>query len=169
MGARRRGQGPIQDAAGARWRAVRADGALSVGLYATAEQVRAELAGHDDLDLPDDVALDALVEEAQREVDRRLGPLLTSASTGLKLTPLLLASSQRAALTRAVAVAVGHAVLLDTEQAFGVGDWLPQGFTPLPGIGSGSIIDAQLAGHGLIARSGCAAPDPEPLLDDIPF
>jgi len=136
-----------------------------VGLYATSAQVTAELAGHDDLELPDGAALDALVEEAQREVDRRIGPLLTSPTTGLKLAPLLLTVAQRAALVRAVAVAVGHAVLTDSEQALGTDDLIPAGFFQTRGTGLAPLIDAQLAGFDLISRSGCALPEPEPVRD----
>lgn len=134
-----------------------------MGLYASSAQVTAELAGHD-LDLPDD--LDGAIRSAERAVDRRLGPYPTDPVTGLKLTPLLLSAAQRAALVRAVAVAVGNLAQLDAEEAFGVGDWLPAGFTPVRGSGVEPLIDAALAGHDLLQRSGCALPDPERVFDD---
>jgi hypothetical protein len=134
-----------------------------VGAYASAAEVTSELAAHDDLHLPAGAALDALIEAAQRAVDRRLGPLLVDATTGLKLTPVLLTVAQRGALVRATAVAVGHAVLAEGEETFGTLDLLPAGLTPLRGPSLGALIDAQLAGFDLLQRSGCALPDPEPL------
>lgn len=137
-------------------------------IYADQSQVRAALAVYgDDLDLPDD--LEPLIAAGERAVDGRLGPYPVDPVTGLKLNPTLLGAAQAAALMRATAIACGHLAQLDTEQALGIGDWMPAGFTPLRGTGLEPLIDAALAGFDLIARSGCALPDPEPLLNDVFF
>ena len=137
-----------------------------MGVYADESQVRAALAVYGDgLDLPD--ALGPLIASAQRAVDGRLGPYPPDAVTGLKLDPGALTAAQAAALMRATAIACGHLASLEPEQALGVGDWMPAGFTPLRGTGLEPLIDAALAGHGLIARSGCALPDLDPVLDDV--
>ena len=128
--------------------------------YATPAEVTAALAAHSDLALPGGDALVALIAAAERAVDCRLGPLAVDAVSGLKLTPELLNDAQRAALVRATAVAVAHLSLLDVEQAFGTDDVLPQRLVAVRGAGLDVRLDEQLAGVGLIARSGTAGPDP---------
>ena len=134
-----------------------------MGAYASQEQIQAELAGHADLQLPSGNDLEKLIEAGQRAVDRRLGPLATDPVSGLKLSPILLTIAQRAALARAVAIAVGHLALSDAEVTFGTTDFLPEQVRVLPTPAMGELLDAELAGHGLIARSGCVLPDPDPL------
>lgn len=152
--------------------------APDVGLYATAEEVTAELAGLEGLSLPAGDALERLISSAERSIDGRLGPLepdpiygrklplVVDAGTGeVSLDPLLVTPAQRAAVVRAVAVAVAHLSELDLEQQLGLDDYAPALLTRLRGSGLAAVIDAQIAGYGLIARSGCALPDAEP--DDL--
>lgn len=134
-----------------------------MGVYAAETEITAALAAHPGLGLPAGEALDALIDAAERAVDGRLGPLARDPLTGRKLAPLLLTAAQRAALVRAVAVAVGHLSQLDDEAAFGLDDYLPNLLSLQRGDGLAARIDAALAGHGLIARSGCALPDPVPV------
>ncbi len=133
-----------------------------MGVYATEAQITAALAAHPELGLPGGEALDALILAGERAVDARLGPLLRDPVTGAKLAPLLLNAAQRAALVRAVAVAVGHLSQLDDEAAFGLDDYLPNLLSLQRGDGLAARIDSELAGFGLLARSHCALPDPPP-------
>lgn len=134
-----------------------------MGAYATAAQVTSALAAYPDLTPPSGELLDHLIALGESAVDRRLGPYVGDPLTGRKLDATLLNAGQRAALVRAVAVAVGHLSQLDGEQALGVDDVLPASLAPQRGAGLAVRIDEQLAGHGLVARSGCAAPDPVPV------
>jgi len=131
-----------------------------MGTYATAAEVTAALARWTALQLPSGAALEALIVEAEGAVDARLGPLLPSAITGRKVDPALLTAGQRAALTAATALAVGHLSELEMEQALGLDDFVPDSLRPLRGAGLGARIDETLSGHNLLARSGCALPDP---------
>lgn len=138
-------------------------------IYATAVQVRAALAGHPDLPLPappdpdSTDALEPLIARAEHAVDLRLGPYTVDPTTGRKLDPTLLNAAQRDALERATAAALGHLAQLAAEQDFGVDDYTPALLTPQRGTGIGAVIDRELSGAGLIARSGCAQPDPVPV------
>lgn len=139
-----------------------------MGLYATPAQVLAELAGLEELSLPSGEALVKLVEAGERAVDQRVGPILPDPITGLKLTPSLLNVAQKAALVRAVSLAVAHLSELSLEERVGLDDYAPALLTRLRGTGLGKVIDGALAGTGLLQRSGCALPDPVlPLPDAV--
>jgi len=131
-----------------------------MGTYATAAEVVAELAAYSDLQLPSGDALERLIDQAERAVDRRIGGHLVDPMNGRRVVPLLLTSWQREALKHAVAVAVGHLSEQDTEAAFGHDDLLPVSLQRIHGDGLNRKIDAELAGSGLVRRSGCARPDP---------
>jgi len=134
-----------------------------MGVYASQAQITTELAPHPELGLPSGAALDALISAAERAVDARLGPLLRDPISGAKLVPALLTAAQRAAVVRAVATAAGHLSQLDSEAAFGLDDYLPSLLSLQRGDGLGARIDSELAGFGLLARSGSALPDPVPV------
>ena len=170
---------PLSATAGAQASANRANGALSMGLYATAEQVTTELAGLEGLSLPSGEQLERLIEAGERAVDGRLGPLEVDPVYGRKLPlvvdlvtgevsldPELTTPAQRAAVVRAVALAVGHISMQDSEQLLGVDDFIPEQVRPLRGRGLPALLDAELAGFGLIARSGCCLPDPPVIVPD---
>jgi hypothetical protein len=125
--------------------------------YATVDQVRAELEPYPEIPLPGDDALERLIATGQRAVDARIGPY-PILPTGTKLDPAELTDPQAEALVRAVAVAVAHQLLTESESLFGVDDVLPAQVTLLRGSGLDARLDAELAGHGLIARTLCAAP-----------
>lgn len=130
-------------------------------MYATDERVRDQLAPFTDLALPDD--LTALISAAEHEVDLRLGPYAPDPETGRKLDPVDLTHAQAGALAYATALAVGYLAAQEMEEALGMGDLVPALVRPVAGAGLGARIDAALAGLGLIARSGCALPTPEPV------
>ena len=140
-----------------------------MGTYATQSQIVAALAAHPDVQVPGGDALEQLIAGAERAVDRRLGPYPVDPVTGAKLAPELLTVAQRAALVAAVAVGVGHAILADGEETFGGDDYLPNLISRVSGDGLGARIDSELAGHALLARSGCALPDPLPVRSVLPL
>jgi hypothetical protein len=78
-----------------------------MGVYATAAEVAVALSAPE-LGLPSGPELDALIAEAEGAVDRQLGRYPVNATSGRKIAPELLSVAQRAALTRATVVAVGH-------------------------------------------------------------
>lgn len=84
--------------------------------YATAETVTRDVPG---LVIDDAAAFNALIERAERDVDRLLGPRVVIAATGRKLDPSLLAAWERAALERTVAAQVEHLLEVAAEQAAG--------------------------------------------------
>jgi hypothetical protein len=134
-----------------------------MAIYATSADLAAYLAAtREDLPAPTDQgALEALLIEAQQDVDVAVGPFPKLAS-GLALDPSTLTAPQQAALRRATCAAAEFR--LDSEDESGATEFLAgpltvgwRGSRP-PGP---KVIEA-LAGYGLIRHSGCAAPSPEP-------
>jgi hypothetical protein len=141
-------------------------------VYATAQQV-IEYVGSDnpDVELPDGVdsdgellpgsELERLIAHAERDVDRELGPI-PKLTTGLKLDPAALTEAQRGALARATAAAVEFRASLDAETLVGADDYLSGEVSIIRRAGRppGPRVREELAGFGLVKRSGCAVPDP---------
>ena len=143
--------------------------------YASGRQVIDYLQGNADLDLPPGVdedgeaipssELERLIAASERDVDRLLGPIPMLA-TGRKLDPATLSPAQREALSRAVGAAVEFRLMLDAETLTGADDFVPGGEVTLIRRASrppGPRVHEELAGFGLVKRSGCALPDPPPL------
>ena len=140
--------------------------------YTTADAVRAYTAASGvDAELPtlnsEDAALDALIELAERDVDRLLGPVAPADRTaaGLKLEPLDLEESQRAALSRATAAAVEWRVATSEDDLVGSEDAIVGGggfnFGPIPRPPGPKVLE-ELSGFGFTVRSGSvAAPPPK--------
>lgn len=135
-----------------------------MGVYATVQQVRDYLADDTDAGLPaDDDAVEALIARAERRVDLVLGPHPIVEATGLKVDPATLTGSQADALARAVGASVEHELLVGLEFLAGSDDYLSGEITVLrqPLRQSPRVLE-ELAGHGLLTRSGVAAPTPVP-------
>ncbi|HXH89703.1 MAG TPA: hypothetical protein VNI55_13985 [Gaiellaceae bacterium] len=129
--------------------------------YALWSEVVAFCEGNQDVTLPgDSVAQERLLREAERAVDRSLGPWALL-STGLKIDPAALDLVQRPALSRATCAAAEHIAMLDPAFWVGDDDFLPNEVSILrraPRV-SPKMIE-QLAGQGLIRRSGTVATSP---------
>jgi len=122
--------------------------------YASRQELQDYLSGNPVAQLPDEPEVERLLERAQRAVDRVLGrwPLL---STALKLDPGSLDLVQRAALSRATCAACEHILSLDAEFWSGDDDYLPNEVSILRRAQRVSPrMMEELAGHGLIRRSG---------------
>ncbi len=140
--------------------------------YATAEQVLEYLADSDvELSVERDGAgellpsprLERLIAHAERDVDRAIGGPPIPLATGLRLDPTTLPAAQRAALSRAVGAAVEYRLSIDPEALVGADDFLPGGDLTVLRRASrppGPRVLEELAGYGLVKRSGCALPDP---------
>jgi len=131
--------------------------------YASAELLRAYAAPSGVLLPADDAELEALLERAERDVDRLLGPYAVDPLTGLKLDPLELAPAQAGAVARATCAAAEY------RSAIGEDGWIEarDGLTAVGGLSfdlrplvraSPKALE-ELAGHSLLLRSGCALPD----------
>lgn len=132
--------------------------------YASDEQVRAYLSENPELEVPADLA--PLIGHGERDVDRAIGGPPILLATGLRLDPTLLSTAQRGALSRAVGAAVEFRLMLDAETLTGADDFVPGGEVTLIRRASrppGPRVLEELAGFGLVRRSGCALPDPPPL------
>jgi hypothetical protein len=140
--------------------------------YTDAASVRAYTAPSGvDAELPDpgadEAALNALIEIAERDVDRLLAAVAPADRTaaGLKLDPLLLEASQVEALSRATCAAVEWRVLtseddlVGAEDAIAAGGGFSFGAIPRP---PGPKVAEELSGFNFAWRSGYAASPPEP-------
>jgi len=87
-------------------------------------------------------------------------------ATGRKLDPATLSPAQRAALSRATAAACEFRLAVGPEELTGETDYLSGELTMLRRASRppGPRVLEELAGFNLIRRSGCALPDPPPLL-----
>lgn len=74
--------------------------------YATTEQVTEYVEGGSGVELP--AALDALIERAERDVDRIVGARAVDDATGLKFVPATLTTGERDDLMRATAAQVEY-------------------------------------------------------------
>lgn len=137
-----------------------------MAVYATSADLTAYLQ-NDGLSVPDG-AVEALLDQAQEDVDRAVGAFPKLAS-GLVFDPTLLAAAQQDALRRATCAAAEYRLATEDE-AIGASEFLSGPVTlawrgPRP---PGPKVLEALAGHGLFRRSGCAQPTPEPPRDADP-
>jgi hypothetical protein len=135
--------------------------------YATADFVRAYCsASGADAELPtkgEAAAMDAMIESAERDVDRMLAPVAPAdrAASGLKLDPATLEAAQVVALERAVAAAVEYRAMLGEDELVGAEDNVTgaSGLTFKPTIRPPAPKAVEeLAGFGFPVRSGTVAP-----------
>jgi hypothetical protein len=129
--------------------------------YATAADLGLYVLDNPGVVLPTDPdAVERLLERAERDVDAVLGawPLFAS---GLKIDPAQLDVVQQAALARATCAAAEFRLVLGEEALVGDEDYLPSEVTILRRAANVSPKMLQeLAGTGLVKRSGTALPDP---------
>lgn len=132
--------------------------------YAGAELLRAYCAASGVV-LPATAAeLDALIERAERDIDRLLGPYPIDPLTGLKLDPLEVTPAQAGALARATCaaaeyrVAVGEDAWIEARDGLTAVGGLSFDLRPLPRVAPKAL--EELSGHALLLRSGCALADP---------
>lgn len=125
-----------------------------MALYASESDLLDYLADSPELTAPGGEAAERLLERAEREVDRALGPW-PILSTGRKLDPALLDLVQRAAVARATCAAAEHLLLLDPATLAGDDDYVPNEVTVLRRAQRVSPkMLAELSGHGLVRYSG---------------
>lgn len=131
--------------------------------YASSGDLEEYIAGNDDVVLPVDV--EALLEQAERDVDLAIGQNIAKLPSGLLLDPALLSASQREALARATCAAAEWRLLIDADDLTGGLSVIPSTVTLIgrPGRPPGPRVLEELAGHALIRRSGTVKPDPPPL------
>ncbi len=127
--------------------------------YATTAELTAYLDENADASVGNADA-DKLLERAERDVDRVIGPYTVNATTGLKLTPASLTSVQRAALSRATCAAAEYRLVLGEAELVGDDVLLPVMLQPIRTAGrvAPKILE-ELAGSGLITWSGTVATD----------
>lgn len=133
-----------------------------MALYATQAALAAYVADNADVALPgDEEAVQRLLERAERRVDLALGPWPVL-STGRKIDPASLDLVQRSALERATCAAAEHELVVGVGFLVGEEDYLPGEVSILrqPLRTSPRMLE-ELAGHGLVKRSGTVATPPE--------
>lgn len=127
--------------------------------YATASEVDDYLF-EAQINPPEQGPTPELIERAERDVDRVIGGPLPEGAA-LRLDPALLTDSQRTALARAVGAQVEYRLLsgetsfAESEDVSGPDLTVISRWTRI-----GPKVAEELAGHGLIRRSGTAAPSP---------
>lgn len=141
-----------------------------MGTYASAEELAAYVADDDLIELPTytgpgepppDDAVERLIADAERDVDRLLALGDRDPVTGLRLTPAALSAPQRAALSRATCAAAAWRLHAEPEDVAGAADGIASvgGIRLLPaGRPPGPRPVEELAGFGLPLRSGTVAP-----------
>ena len=136
-------------------------------VYATPDQLRAYLAGRVDIDglaTPppdlDDDTLAELLDRAERDVDRVVGPWPLYAS-GRKFDPATLPLPARDALSRAACAAAEYRLTEGETDLIGETDFLPPevGTILRRGPRVGPKVIEELAGSGLLRYSGTVTPD----------
>jgi len=141
-----------------------------MAVYAAASDLASYLAGIDsDLRPPTGAAaVEALLTAAEQDVDRVCGAY-PKLPTGLVFAPALLTLPQQDALRRATCAAAEFRIA-SGDEVIGASEFL-SGNLQLAWRGPrppGQRVLEELAGYGLIRRSGCAAPTPLPLLPLFP-
>lgn len=128
-----------------------------MALYATPAQVRAYVQGSGVIVPADDGEVGRLIERAEREIDLVLGPW-PRFSNGRKLDPPALSVTAREALQRATAAqvefdsAMGADVLVGAQDGIAAIGGISFSRDPLPRTAPRAV--EELAGHGLLIRSG---------------
>lgn len=133
--------------------------------YATVDEFKSYVADIplDTLSLPDDEAIERLLERAERDVDRIAGPWPVL-STGRRFAPDSLTTAQQDALMRATCaqaefrLAMGEFELIGADDGIaGVAGVVTFATKPLPRVGP-KVIE-ELAGSGLYLYSGALPPE----------
>lgn len=128
--------------------------------YATADELAEYLASNEEVwNAPEGDDAEALIERAELDVDRALGPLDRDPITGLKLDPATLTTPQRAALARATCAAAEFRLTQGEEDLVGADDGISSvgslsfrdGLRPRP---PGLKALEELSGFGFEIRSG---------------
>jgi hypothetical protein len=134
-----------------------------VSAYATAEELVSYVQDNPDVQVPGEpTAVERLLQRAERRVDGVLGPYAPDSTTGLKLNPSSLTTVQKAALSRATCAAAEHELAMGPGFYVGEEDFIPAGLAVLRrAAATAPKVLAELAGHGLLIRSGCAEADPD--------
>lgn len=123
--------------------------------YATAADLAAYVEPNPDVTTPEGDEADALLERAERDVDRALGPYPPDSDTGLKLDPTLLTDAQVAALVRATCAAAEFRLQVGEGALVGDDDYISAELTILRRAGrSAPKLIEELAGTGLLNFSG---------------
>jgi hypothetical protein len=140
-----------------------------VGVYTTADAVRAYVqdnrAAVRALRGADDDALERLIATAQHAVDLVCGGEAPDPSTGLRIDPAALTEAQATALARATAAWVEWALMIGLPVVAGDSIETPMNVAiATPAARQPPKMIFELAGYGLLRRSGTVQPDPEPVL-----
>lgn len=136
-----------------------------MAVYATPEALTDYIASNEDATLPGDpVAVQRLLARAERQVDLVVGPW-PRFSSGLKFDPALLDVTQRAALSRATCAAAEHLLVVDASFLAGAEDFAPGEVSILyRAMRDAPRVLEELAGHGLVRRSGTVVTPVEPVV-----
>ena len=127
-----------------------------MAIYATANDL-AEYLRESEVPMPAGDAVDRLLERAEIAVDLIVGPWPWFAN-GRKFDPEQLDTVQRVALSRATCAAAEHILSLDADMFVGGDDYAPPEVTVLRRAARTSPRAVEeLAGHGLIRKSGTLA------------
>jgi hypothetical protein len=106
----------------------------------------------------EDEAVERLLQAAERAVDRAIGGTTRDGPNGLRVDPDALDEDAREALRRATCAAAEHLEMLGPEFWVAEDDFLPNEVTILRRAQRESPrMLEELAGHGLVRRSGCVA------------
>lgn len=116
-----------------------------------------------DVEVPGDrAAQDALLEAAEIAVDLVLGPWPRYAN-GRKLDPSTLDVAQREALKRATLAACEHLLSVDRDVLLGADSYAPDGVQVVARtLFTSPQMLRELAGHGLVRKSGTVTTLPDP-------
>lgn len=130
--------------------------------YASAELLAEYVAGNALVRLPEGEDVERLLERAERDVDRVLGPYPPDPATGLKFDPGELTTAQRGALARATCAAAEFVLAQGPELLTGADDGVAAAgsvsYSLRPAPRQAPRLLEELAGHGLIARTLTALP-----------
>lgn len=134
-----------------------------MAVYATADDLAAYIVDNDEVKRPTGDAAERLLERAQRDVDAVVGPW-PRFSNGLKFDPTQLDVVQADALNRATCAAAEFRLQLGEATLVGDDDYLPGDVAVLRRAAAVSPkLLAELAGSGLLKRTGTAGLSPDPV------
>lgn len=115
-----------------------------------------------------DDALERLIARAQHAVDLVVGGELADPSTGLRLDPAALTEAQASALSRATCAWVEWAVMVGLPFVSGDSVEAPAALAQVsPAARTPPQLRVELAGFGLLRRSGTVIPEPPIPLDEF--
>jgi hypothetical protein len=129
-------------------------------IYATADDLTAYLKRSTAMPPVDDDDANALLEEAEREVDRYAGVGWPWLSTGRRFDPPSLPVYAREALKRATCAAAEWLLMVEPGERAGDTDYLPDSLRVERRAGRvAPRLVEELAGSGLVLYSGTVTPD----------